>query len=64
MRVIINPIRVDDYQRESVARTQLRNSVNLDDHRLAGFARGLVGYCEGIEESATSCQGPTDQAQC
>ena len=49
MKVIINPIRVDDYRHESTARTQLRDSINLDDQRLAVLAMGRFVKWKGLD---------------
>ena len=49
MRVIINPIRVDDYRHESVARTKFRDSMNLGDHRLVALAMGRFVKWKGFD---------------
>jgi glycosyltransferase involved in cell wall biosynthesis len=49
MRVIINPIRINDYRNDPVGGTRLRESMNLDDQRLIALAMGRFVKWKGLD---------------
>ena len=49
MKVVINPIRIDDYRNDPVVRKQVRQSVNLDDQRIIVLAMARFVKWKGLD---------------